>query len=49
MITSDKTAREIFHEVMQSPQRVPFGFGNKAILLNVDPQKAYTRGPVRAG
>lgn len=43
MITSDKTAKEIFHEVMQNPQRVPFGFGEKAILVNVDPQKAYTR------
>lgn len=43
MITSDKTAREIFHDVMNNPQRVPFGFGKKAILLNVDPQKAYTR------
>ncbi|WP_417513414.1 isochorismatase family protein [Marinobacter sp.] len=43
MITSDKTAKEIFHEVMQNPQRVPFGFGKKAILVNVDPQKAYTR------
>ncbi|NWO04872.1 MAG: isochorismatase family protein [Alteromonadaceae bacterium] len=41
MMTSDKTAKEIFHEVMQNPQRVPFGFGKKAILLNVDPQKAY--------
>ncbi|WP_372965703.1 isochorismatase family protein [Marinobacter sp.] len=43
MITSDKTAREIFNEVMQNPQRVPFGFGKKAVLVNVDPQKAYTR------
>lgn len=43
MISSDKTAKEIFHEVMQNPQRVPFGFGKKAILVNVDPQKAYTR------
>ena len=43
MITSDKTAKEIFHEVMQNPQRVPFGFGKKAVLVNVDPQKAYTR------
>lgn len=43
MITTDKTAKEIFHEVMANPQRVPFGFGNKAVLVNVDPQKAYTR------
>ncbi len=43
MITTDKTAKEIFHEVMENPQRVPFGFGKKAVLVNVDPQKAYTR------
>ncbi|KAA1175849.1 isochorismatase family protein [Marinobacter salinexigens] len=43
MITSDKTAREIFQDVMANPQRVPFGFGKKAVLVNVDPQKAYTR------
>ena len=43
MITTDKTAKEIFHEVMANPQRVPFGFGKKAVLVNVDPQKAYTR------
>lgn len=43
MITTDKTAKEIFFEVMANPQRVPFGFGMKAVLVNVDPQKAYTR------
>ncbi|PMR72873.1 isochorismatase family protein [Billgrantia endophytica] len=43
MITTDKTAKELFHEVMANPQRVPFGFGRKAVLVNVDPQKAYTR------
>src|SRR5690554_253535 len=43
MLTTDKTAKEIFHDVMANPQRVPFGFGKKAVLVNVDPQKAYTR------
>ena len=43
MITTDKTAKELFHEVIANPQRVPFGFGEKAVLINVDPQKAYTR------
>lgn len=43
MITTDKTAKELFFDVMANPQRVPFGFGNKAVLVNVDPQKAYTR------
>lgn len=43
MIKSSQTAKEIFQQVIRNPQRVPFGFGNKAVLLNVDPQKAYTR------
>jgi nicotinamidase-related amidase len=43
MITTDKTAKQIFHDVMANPQRVPFGFGKKAVLVNVDPQKSYTR------
>lgn len=43
MIESNKTAREIFHEVMANPQRAAFGFGEKAILINIDLQKAYTR------
>ena len=43
MQTTDKTAKEIFNDVMANPQRVPFGFGNKAVLVNVDPQKHYTR------
>ncbi len=43
MIESNKTAREIFQEVMANPQRAAFGFGQKAILVNIDLQKAYTR------
>lgn len=43
MIESNKTAREIFHEVMANPQRAAFGFGQKAMLINIDLQKAYTR------
>jgi len=42
MELSDKTAREIYQEVKSNPARVKFGFGNKAALVNVDPQKAYT-------
>ena len=40
---SDKTAREIYEELKAKPTRARFGFGDKAILVNVDPQKAYTR------
>ncbi len=43
METSNKTAREIYAEVKANPARKRFGFGRKAILVNIDPQKAYTR------
>ena len=43
METSDKTAREINLALKNNPSRARFGFGEKAILVNVDPQKAYTR------
>ena len=42
METSSKTAREIYQEVRDNPARKRFGFGNKAVLVNIDPQKAYT-------
>ncbi|MEM1380630.1 MAG: isochorismatase family protein [Pseudomonadota bacterium] len=43
MVTSDKTARQIFDDVMANPARARFGFGEKLAVINVDPQKAYTR------
>jgi maleamate amidohydrolase len=43
MESSDKTAREIYLELKSNPSRPRFGFGDKAILVNIDPQKAYTR------
>ncbi|MCG8507308.1 MAG: isochorismatase family protein [Sphingomonadales bacterium] len=43
MKTSDQTAREIFEEVWANPARARFGFGDKLAIVNVDPQKAYTR------
>ena len=43
MELSNKTAREIYLEVKSNPKRARFGFGNKAALINIDPQKAYTR------
>jgi len=43
MQNSDKTARQIYQELKANPSRARFGFGDKAILVNVDPQKAYTR------
>ena len=43
MVQSDKTARQIFEEVRANPARARFGFGERLAVVNVDPQKAYTR------
>ena len=43
METSQKTAREIYLELKDNLSRKRFGFGKKAILVNIDLQKAYTR------
>lgn len=43
METSNKTAREIYQDVISNPARKRFGFGQKAVLVNIDLQKAYTR------
>lgn len=42
METTNKTAKEIYFEVKNNPARKRFGFGKKAVLVNVDPQQAYT-------
>jgi maleamate amidohydrolase len=43
MESSSKTAREIYRDVKNNPARKRFGFGEKAALVNIDLQKAYTR------
>ncbi len=43
MELSNKTARQLYEEVKANPARKRFGFGEKAILVNIDLQKAYTR------
>lgn len=43
MISDGKTARQIFDELMASPARRKFGFGEKLAIINVDFQQAYTR------
>jgi len=43
MKLSDKTARQIFEEVRANPARKRFGFGTRMAIVNVDPQKSYTR------
>lgn len=43
MVLSNKTAREIFNEVRSNPARKRFGFGERMAIVNVDPQKSYTR------
>jgi maleamate amidohydrolase len=42
METTTKTAKEIYLDLKKNPNRARFGFGNKAVLVNIDPQKAYT-------
>ncbi|WNC72228.1 isochorismatase family protein [Thalassotalea psychrophila] len=42
METTTKTAKEIYLEIKANPSRKKFGFGKKAVLVNIDPQKAYT-------
>lgn len=44
MEVTAKTAKEIFHEIMANPSRATFGFGSRAVLVNVDLQKAFTSG-----
>lgn len=43
MELSNKTAREIFDDIRANPARKRFGFGERLAVVNVDPQKAYTR------
>lgn len=43
MQTSNKTAKQIYLNLKNKPTRKRFGFGRKAALINIDPQKAYTR------
>jgi len=43
MQTTDKTARQLYAEIKANPTRKRLGFGRMPALINVDPQKAYTR------
>jgi maleamate amidohydrolase len=43
MEMSDKTARQLWAEVKANPNRARFGYGKKAVLVNIDFQRAYTR------
>lgn len=40
---SSKTARQIWEDVKANPSRARFGYGKKAVLVNIDLQCAYTR------
>ena len=42
MQTSDLTPRQYWDEVRANPNRAKFGFGNKAAIINIDLQRAYT-------
>ena len=43
MEISSKTAREIWADIKANPKRARFGYGKKAVLVNIDFQCAYTR------
>ncbi|MBR0644109.1 isochorismatase family protein [Roseomonas hellenica] len=42
MIESGQTARALYAALKAGPARKRFGFGKRAALVNVDPQRAYT-------
>ena len=42
MVSDNRTAKQIFDDVMANPTRAKFGFGDKVAIVNVDLQKAYT-------
>ena len=42
MVRDNRTARELFEEVMTNPARRKFGFGQRLAIINVDFQRAYT-------
>lgn len=39
---SNKTARQLYYEVKANPSRARFGFGQRAAIVNIDIQNAYT-------
>jgi maleamate amidohydrolase len=43
MICEAKTARELYEAVKANPARARFGFGQRAAVVNIDFQQAYTR------
>jgi nicotinamidase-related amidase len=43
MIEDNRSARQIFEEIMANPARAKFGFGTRLAVVNVDLQNAYTR------
>ena len=43
MVRDDRSARAIYEEVLANPARRGFGFGQRAALVNIDVQQAYTR------
>jgi maleamate amidohydrolase len=42
MQTSDLTPRQYWEQVKANPNRARFGFGEKAAIINIDLQRAYT-------
>ena len=43
MVSDNRTARQIFDDLLATPIANPFGFGRRLAVVNVDFQNAYTR------
>lgn len=43
MVSDNRTARQIFEDLVATPAANPFGFGDRLAIINVDFQNAYTR------
>ena len=43
MVREDKTARQLYEAIKANPARARFGYGERAVVVNIDFQQAYTR------
>jgi nicotinamidase-related amidase len=43
MVCEHKTARQLYEAIRANPARARFGFGARAVVVNIDFQQAYTR------
>ena len=41
MITTDKAARQLYEEAQREAGRIPFGFGDRCAIINIDLQRGF--------